>query len=93
MHKCLACGPARHQGTLYSPKLANASLLCTLVFVRVVSAGAGAILVNPWNINDLSQAIEYALMMGDNGGCTALCTASLVPLHALLNTLNKLLRC
>lgn len=28
-------------------------------------AGAGAILVNPWNINDLSQAIEYALMMSD----------------------------
>lgn len=31
-------------------------------------AGAGAILVNPWNINDLSQAIEYALMMSDAGG-------------------------
>ncbi len=29
------------------------------------SLGAGAILVNPWNVNDLAQAIEYALTMGD----------------------------
>ena len=34
---------------------------------HVFFAGAGAILVNPWNINDLSQAIEYALMMSDHG--------------------------
>jgi trehalose 6-phosphate synthase/phosphatase len=29
------------------------------------SLGAGAILVNPWNINDLAAAIEYALTMED----------------------------
>jgi trehalose 6-phosphate synthase/phosphatase len=27
--------------------------------------GAGAILVNPWNISDMSQAIEDALCMSD----------------------------
>lgn len=29
------------------------------------SLGAGAILVNPWNINDMAGAIEYALAMTD----------------------------
>lgn len=50
----------------------NMPLVCadlyTVACTAVGTAGAGAILVNPWNINDLSQAIEYALMMSDHGG-------------------------
>lgn len=29
------------------------------------SLGAGAILVNPWNVHDMAAALEYALTMGD----------------------------
>lgn len=29
------------------------------------SLGAGAILVNPWNVNDMASAIDYALNMSD----------------------------
>ncbi|PSC73982.1 Alpha,alpha-trehalose-phosphate synthase [UDP-forming] 1 [Micractinium conductrix] len=44
----------------------NAGVLILSEFAGAAqSLGAGAILVNPWNINDLSQAIEYALMMSD----------------------------
>ncbi|PRW61035.1 Alpha,alpha-trehalose-phosphate synthase [UDP-forming] 1 isoform B [Chlorella sorokiniana] len=45
----------------------NAGVLILSEFAGAAqSLGAGAILVNPWNINDLSQAIEYALMMNDH---------------------------
>ncbi|KAL4855450.1 hypothetical protein ACK3TF_003986 [Chlorella vulgaris] len=45
----------------------NAGVLILSEFAGAAqSLGAGAILVNPWNINDLSQAIEYALMMSDH---------------------------
>lgn len=45
----------------------NAGVLILSEFAGAAqSLGAGAILVNPWNINDLSQAIEYALMMSDS---------------------------
>lgn len=39
--------------------------LATTSFACIPAAGAGAILVNPWNVNDLAHAIEYALSMGD----------------------------
>ncbi len=32
-------------------------------YAAPTAAGAGAILVNPWNVNDLSHAVEYALSM------------------------------
>ena len=34
------------------------------------SLGAGAILVNPWNITDMAAAIEDALTMSDQVPCT-----------------------
>ena len=39
------------------------------------SLGAGAILVNPWNITDMAAAIEDALTMSDQvrGCCHLLC--------------------
>lgn len=44
----------------------NAGVLILSEFAGAAqSLGAGAILVNPWNINDLAQAIEYALTMSD----------------------------
>lgn len=51
-----------------APVVLILSELCLCGGPPLPPAGAGAILVNPWNINDLSQAIEYALMMGDTGG-------------------------
>jgi trehalose 6-phosphate synthase/phosphatase len=44
----------------------NAGVLILSEFAGAAqSLGAGAILVNPWNINDLAHAIEYALTMSD----------------------------
>lgn len=44
----------------------NAGVLILSEFAGAAqSLGAGAILVNPWNINDLALAIEYALTMSD----------------------------
>jgi trehalose 6-phosphate synthase/phosphatase len=44
----------------------NAGVLILSEFAGAAqSLGAGAILVNPWNINDLAHAIEYALTMND----------------------------
>ncbi len=44
----------------------NAGVLILSEFAGAAqSLGAGALLVNPWNINDLAQAIEYALTMND----------------------------
>lgn len=44
----------------------NAGVLILSEFAGAAqSLGAGALLVNPWNINDLAQAIEYALTMSD----------------------------
>ena len=44
----------------------NAGVLILSEFAGAAqSLGAGALLVNPWNIIDLSQAIEYALTMND----------------------------
>ena len=44
----------------------NAGVLILSEFAGAAqSLGAGAILVNPWNINDLALAIEYALTMTD----------------------------
>lgn len=53
----LLCRPPFDNSGLHH--LADHSTLC------VYAAGAGAILVNPWNVNDLAHAIEYALSMGD----------------------------
>lgn len=45
----------------------NAGVLILSEFAGAAqSLGAGAILVNPWNINDLAHAIEYALTMTDS---------------------------
>lgn len=45
----------------------NAGVLILSEFAGAAqSLGAGAILVNPWNINDLAHAIEYALTMSDS---------------------------
>ncbi|GAB4814718.1 hypothetical protein N2152v2_001764 [Parachlorella kessleri] len=42
----------------------NAGVLILSEFAGAAqSLGAGAILVNPWNVNDLSHAVEYALSM------------------------------
>lgn len=44
----------------------NAGVLILSEFAGAAqSLGAGAILVNPWNINDLAHAIEYSLTMND----------------------------
>lgn len=44
----------------------NAGVLILSEFAGAAqSLGAGALLVNPWNINDLCMAIEYALTMSD----------------------------
>lgn len=44
----------------------NAGVLILSEFAGAAqSLGAGAILVNPWNVNDLAHAIEYALTMND----------------------------
>lgn len=44
----------------------NAGVLILSEFAGAAqSLGAGAILVNPWNVNDLAVAIEYALTMDD----------------------------
>lgn len=44
----------------------NAGVLILSEFAGAAqSLGAGAILVNPWNINDLAHAIEYAMTMSD----------------------------
>lgn len=45
------------------------------------SLGAGAILVNPWNITDMAAAIEDALTMSDQASYPGLCAHCSRPIH------------
>ncbi len=51
---------------ILSHPLINAGVLVLSEFAGAAqSLGAGAILVNPWNITDMAAAIEDALTMSD----------------------------
>lgn len=59
------------------------------------SLGAGAILVNPWNITDMAAAIEDALTMSDQVRPLACSLPAAKPsiLSSLIQVLGLTLRC